>query len=381
MILDGAIGTVIQTYNLDEADYRGKEFASHPQDLRLNNDLLNITQPEIIEDIHRQYLEAGADIIETNTFNSNAISQAEYGLQDHVHDLNVAGAGNARRAAERFMAEHPERRCFVAGSMGPTSRTASVSQDVHNPAARGVTFDQLRDAYYAQARGLVEGGVDLLLVETIFDTLNAKAALFAVEQYFEDSGRRVPVMVSVTIVDQSGRTLSGQTVEAFWNSVSHVEMLSVGHQLRAGREADAALHRRALRDRSGLHQLLSERRPAQRLRRLRRNAGTHGRGPARVCGERLGEHRGKLLRLDSGAHPGDCRGGPRPAAARALAGPSPTRASAGWSRSPSARTPTSSTSASAPTSPARPSSRSSFWPASTRRRWPSRASRWRAARR
>ena len=227
-ILDGAIGTVIQSYNLGEADYRGKEFASHSRDLRLNNDLLNITRPQVIEDIHYQYLEAGADIIETNTFNSSAVSQLEYGLQDHVQDLNVAGARNARRAADRFMAGNPERRCFVAGSMGPTGRTVSVSQDVHNPAARGVTFDQLRDAYYAQARSLVEGGVDLLLVETIFDTLNAKAALFAIDQYFEDAGIRVPIMVSVTIVDQSGRTLSGQTVEAFWNSVSHAELLSVG---------------------------------------------------------------------------------------------------------------------------------------------------------
>ncbi|MSO20923.1 MAG: methionine synthase [Acidobacteria bacterium] len=228
MILDGAIGTMIQGYNLGEADYRGKEFAGHSKDLRLNSDLLNITQPAILEDIHRQYLEAGADIIETNTFNSNSLSQAEYGLQDHVSDMNRAGAHIARRAADRFMAEHPERTCFVAGSMGPTSRTATVSQDVNNPASRGVTFDQLRDAYYEQARSLVEGGVDILLVETIFDTLNAKAALFAIEQYFEDSGARVPIMVSVTIVDQSGRTLSGQTVEAFWNSVSHIKMLSIG---------------------------------------------------------------------------------------------------------------------------------------------------------
>jgi 5-methyltetrahydrofolate--homocysteine methyltransferase len=232
VILDGAIGTVIQSYNLVEEDYRGKEFASHPKDLRLNSDLLNITRPHIIEQIHGQYLEAGADIIETNTFNSNCLSQSEYGLESHVRDLNLAGAGCARRAADRFMAAHPERRCFVAGSMGPTSRTASVSQDVHNPASRSVTFDDLREAYYEQAQALVEGGpdggVDLLLVETIFDTLNAKAALFAIEQYFDDSGRRVPLMVSVTIVDQSGRNLSGQTVEAFWNSVSHVEMLSVG---------------------------------------------------------------------------------------------------------------------------------------------------------
>jgi 5-methyltetrahydrofolate--homocysteine methyltransferase len=228
VVIDGAMGTMIQAYQLTEADYRGKEFAGHSKDLRLNNDLLTITQPHLIEKIHRQYLEAGADIIETDTFNSNAISMAEYGLQDRVYELNLAGARVARRAADTFMADHPERLAFVAGSMGPTSRTASVSQDVSNPASRSVTFDQLRDAYYEQVRGLVEGGVDVLLLETIFDTLNAKAALFAVEQYFEDSGCRLPVMVSVTIVDQSGRTLSGQTVEAFWNSVSHVPMLSVG---------------------------------------------------------------------------------------------------------------------------------------------------------
>ena len=228
VLLDGAMGTMIQAHRLGEADYRGQEFANHPKDVRLNNDLLNLTQPRIIEGIHRQYLEAGADIIETNTFNGTAISQAEYGLQHVVYEMNLAGARNARRAVEAFMAEHPERRSFVAGSLGPTSRTASVSQDVHNPASRGVTFDQLRAAYCEQVRGLADGGVDLLLVETIFDTLNAKAALFAIDQYFEETGKRLPVMVSVTIVDQSGRTLSGQTIEAFWNSVSHVHMLSVG---------------------------------------------------------------------------------------------------------------------------------------------------------
>ena len=228
VILDGALGTMIQALKLEEADFRGKEFAQHSRDVRQNNDLLNITQPRIIEDIHLQYLEAGADIIETNTFNSTAISMAEYQLQNHVYDLNVAGAKAARGAVEKITAERPERLCFVAGSMGPTSRTASMSQDVNSPAARGVTFDELRAAYYEQARGLVEGGVDLLLVETIFDTLNAKAALFGIEQYFEESGRRVPLMVSVTIVDQSGRTLSGQTIEAFWISVSHIDMLSVG---------------------------------------------------------------------------------------------------------------------------------------------------------
>ncbi|HET9177445.1 MAG TPA: methionine synthase [Terriglobia bacterium] len=228
VVLDGAMGTMIQAHNLAEADYRGAEFAGHSRDLRLNNDVLCITQPHIIEDIHRQYLEAGADIIETNTFNSNAISMAEYGLENHIHELNTAAAAVARRAVGKFTAENPDRRCFVAGSMGPTSRTASVSQNVSSPADRGTNFEQLRAVYYEQARALVEGGVDLLLLETIFDTLNAKAALFAVEQYFEESGRRVPVMVSVTIVDQSGRTLSGQTIQSFWISVSHIPMLSVG---------------------------------------------------------------------------------------------------------------------------------------------------------
>jgi 5-methyltetrahydrofolate--homocysteine methyltransferase len=228
VLLDGAMGTMIQAHKLGEADYRGSQFAAHSRDLRLNNDVLNITQPHLIEDIHQQYLQAGADIIETNTFNSTVVSMAEYGLESHVHELNVAGAAVARRAVEKFTAENPERRCFVAGSIGPTSRTASVSQDVANPASRGTSFEQLRAAYYEQARALVEGGADLLLLETIFDTLNAKAALFAIEQYFEESGRRLPVMVSVTIVDQSGRTLSGQTIESFWISIAHVPLLSVG---------------------------------------------------------------------------------------------------------------------------------------------------------
>ena len=228
VIIDGAMGTMIQAHKLEEADYRGKEFARHERDLHLCNDVLNITQPAIIEDIHLQYLEAGADIIETNTFNATAISMAEYRLQDHVYDLNKAGAQAARRAAARFTSRNPGRSCWVAGSIGPTSRTASASQDISSPAARAVTFDQLRDAYYEQIRGLVEGGVDLLLVETIFDTLNGKAALFAAQQYFENTGKRLPLMASVTIVDLSGRTLSGQTVEAFWISVSQAPLLSVG---------------------------------------------------------------------------------------------------------------------------------------------------------
>src|ERR1700704_3619086 len=222
------MGTMIQAQQLDEATFRGSQFAKHPKDLRQNYDVLNITQPHIVQAIQRQYLEAGADIIKTNTFNSNAISTLDYGLENRVHALNVAGAKIARQVANEFEASHPGRQCFVAGSMGPTNRTASMSQDVNSPASRGVTFDKLREVYYEQARGLVEGGVDILLVETVFDTLNAKAALFAIDEYFEASGLRVPVMVSVTIVDQSGRTLSGQTVEAFWISVSHMDLLSVG---------------------------------------------------------------------------------------------------------------------------------------------------------
>ncbi len=184
VIIDGAMGTMIQTHKLDEAAYRGKEFATHGRDLHQCNDVLNITQPHIIEAIHRQYLEAGADIIETNTFNSTAISMAEYKLEGHIYDLNRAGAQIARRAADSFMRRHPPVQCWVAGSLGPTSRTASASQEISSPAARAVTFDQLREVYYEQVRGLVEGGADLLLVETIFDTLNAKAALFAAQQYF-----------------------------------------------------------------------------------------------------------------------------------------------------------------------------------------------------
>jgi 5-methyltetrahydrofolate--homocysteine methyltransferase len=233
LLLDGAMGTMIQARRLTEADYRGKEFAGHGKDLRLNNEVLNLSQPRIIEEVHRAYLNAGADIIETNTFNGNTISMAEYGLQQRAPDLSRAGAQIARRAADYYAAE-TGRRCWVAGSIGPTPRTASVSQDVGNPAARSVTFDQLRDAYAAQVQALVEGGVDLLLVETVFDTLNAKAALFAIEEYFEKSGERVPVIVSVTIVDRSGRNLSGQTVEAFWISVSHMPLLAVGMNCALG---------------------------------------------------------------------------------------------------------------------------------------------------
>ena len=229
VIIDGAMGTMIQGYRLDEAGYRGAEFLQHTHDLKGCNDLLCITKPDLIQKIHEQFLEAGADLIETNTFNSTSISMADYKLEDQAYRLNMEGAAVARRAVERVMAKDPSRRRFVAGAMGPTNRTASISPDVNNPAFRGVTYDQLVDAYTEQARGLMDGGVDVLLVETVFDSLNSKAALFAIDQYFERIGRRVPVMVSFTITQRgNNRTLSGQTVDAYWNSISHMPLLSVG---------------------------------------------------------------------------------------------------------------------------------------------------------
>jgi 5-methyltetrahydrofolate--homocysteine methyltransferase len=227
VVLDGAMGTMIQTYKLSEADYRGERFKDWPRDVKGNNDLLSLTRPQVIQEIHRQYLQAGADIIETNTFNATTISMADYGMESLAYELNVAGAKNARAAAEAVMAAEPGRLCFVAGALGPTNKTASISGDVNNPAARGITYDQLVEAYYEQARGLLEGGADVLLVETVFDSLNSKAALFAIAKLF-DTVPRVPVMLSFTITDLSGRTLSGQTVEAYWNSVSHFPLLSIG---------------------------------------------------------------------------------------------------------------------------------------------------------
>lgn len=236
LLIDGAMGTMIQRHRLQESDYRGTPFADHPTDLRGNNDLLSITQPHIIEDIHRAYLEAGADILETNTFNGTSISQSDYGLQDLAYSLNLASAQIARRVADAFTNQNPDKPRYVAGAMGPTSKTASISPDVNDPGARGVTFEELRQAYYDQARGLLDGGAELLLIETIFDTLNAKAALFAVEQLFEERGTSVPIMVSGTITDASGRTLSGQTVEAFWISVKHAPLLSIGLNCALGAE-------------------------------------------------------------------------------------------------------------------------------------------------
>ena len=228
LILDGAMGTMIQRHKLTEADFRGERFRDHAKDLRGNSDLLVLTQPEIIGSIHREYLEAGADIIETNTFTSTVIAQADYGLESLVRELNVQGARLAKAAAEEWTAKTPDRPRFVAGSIGPMNRTLSISPDVNDPAFRGMTFDQAREAYEEQVRGLIDGGADLLLLETIFDTLNSKAGIVAIENVFEERGVRLPLLISVTITDRSGRTLSGQTLDAFYTSIRHAKPLSVG---------------------------------------------------------------------------------------------------------------------------------------------------------
>ncbi len=239
LVLDGAMGSLIQTYQLDEAGFRGARFADWPQDLKGNNDLLNLTQPDIIKAIHTAYLEAGADIIETNTFNATAISQADYGMQNLAYEMNLAAARLACEARDAFVnrqSETPNPR-FVAGSLGPTNRTLSLSPDVNDPGYRAVTFDEVAAAYAEAARGLMDGGADILLVETIFDTLNAKAAIFGIQSMFEEKGRELPLMISGTITDASGRTLSGQTTEAFWNSIRHANPLIVGLNCALGAEA------------------------------------------------------------------------------------------------------------------------------------------------
>lgn len=228
VVLDGAMGTMIQRHKPDEAAYRGSRYKGWPSDVQGNNDLLTLTQPDMIRAIHEDYFRAGADIAETNTFSSTSIAQADYGMESLAHELNLEGAKLARAAADAVAAEQPGRTFFVAGAMGPTNRTASISPDVNDPGFRNVSFDELRVAYREAAAGLIEGGSDLLLVETIFDTLNAKAALFAIDELFEECGESVPVMISGTITDRSGRTLSGQTAEAFWNSMRHARPFSVG---------------------------------------------------------------------------------------------------------------------------------------------------------
>jgi len=225
-IIDGAMGTMIQRYKLVEADYRGERFKDHPKDLKGNNEMLQLVKPQVLREIHRQYLAAGADLIETNTFGATSVAQEDYGLAPLAREMNVAAARLARECADEFST--PDKPRFVAGALGPTPRTASISPDVNDPAARNIGFEALRAAYREQAEGLLEGGADLFLVETIFDTLNAKAAIFALDELMEETGERLPVIISGTVTDASGRILSGQTVPAFWHSVRHARPLAVG---------------------------------------------------------------------------------------------------------------------------------------------------------
>lgn len=228
LVLDGAMGTMIQRFKLTEEDFRGERFKNHPKPLKGNNDLLALTRPDVLRSIHAEYFEAGADIAETNTFSGTSIAQADYDLEEAVYDINYLSAKLAREVADEFTAKEPHKPRFVAGSIGPTNRTASLSPDVNQPGFRAITFDELRIAYKEQVKGLIEGGADLLLVETVFDTLNAKAALFGIQEVFDELGKELPIMVSGTITDASGRTLSGQTTEAFLASVSHIPLLSIG---------------------------------------------------------------------------------------------------------------------------------------------------------
>jgi 5-methyltetrahydrofolate--homocysteine methyltransferase len=228
LVLDGAMGTMIQRHKLEEEDFRKGWFENHDKPLKGNNDLLSLTRPEIIKDIHRKYFEAGADIAETNTFSGTWIAQADYGLEKYVYDINFQSAKIAKEVADEFTALNPDKPRFVAGSIGPTNRTASISPDVNDPGFRGITFDELVNAYKEQVNALMDGGVDLLLVETVFDTLNAKAALFAIDEVYNERNTKLPIMVSGTITDQSGRTLTGQTTEAFLISVSHMPLLTIG---------------------------------------------------------------------------------------------------------------------------------------------------------
>lgn len=237
MVLDGAMGTMIQRHKLEEKDFRGEILKDHPHPLKGNNDLLSLTRPDIIREIHRQYFEAGADIVETNTFGSTWVAQADYHLESWVYKINYESAKLAKEVADEITAKDPSKPRFVAGSMGPTTKLASMSPDVNNPGFRAISFDELVDAFKEQARGLIDGGADMLLPETITDTLNVKAALFAIQELFEETGKEVPVMVSGTITDASGRILSGQTAEAFLVSVSHVPLLSIGLNCALGASA------------------------------------------------------------------------------------------------------------------------------------------------
>ena len=302
LILDGAMGTMIQRYKLEEADFRGDRFADHPHDLKGNSDVLALTRPDVIGAIHREYLAAGADIIETNTFNAQAISQSDYALEPWCYEMNVAATKLARAAADEYTAKTPDRPRFVAGSIGPANRTLSISPDVNNPASRSITFDQLKDAYAEQVRGLIDGGAHLLLVETIFDTLNAKAALVAIDEVRVATGVDLPVLISVTITDRSGRTLSGQTLEAFYLSVHHARPWGIGLNCALG----AAEMRPHVEELARLADCWVSCYPNAGLPNAfgqYRSASAGDGGPvARVRRERLRQHPGRLLWHDTGSH-------------------------------------------------------------------------------
>ncbi len=312
LILDGAMGTMIQQEKLGEADYRGDRFIDHPKDLKGNNDLLVLTRPDVVAGIHRAYLEAGADIIETNTFNATRVSQAEYGLEALAYELNVEGARLVRELCDEYTAKNPAKPRYCAGVLGPTSRTLSISPDVNDPGFRNISFDALADDYYDSAKALLEGGADILLIETVFDTLNAKAAVFAIEKLFDDLGKRWPEMISGTITDASGRTLSGQTAEAFWNSLSHAQPISFGLNCALG--ADQL--RQYVEELSNACDTHVSAHPNAGLPNPLSPTGydeTPGapRGPdPRVGAERPGEHRRRLLRHHAGAYRGARRSCP-----------------------------------------------------------------------
>ena len=319
MVIDGAMGTAIQRDRPDEAGYRGERFMEWPTALQGNNDLLTLTQPQIIEGIHREYLEAGADILETNTFNANAVSLSDYDMHELGYELNYAGAALARAACDEFST--PEKPRYVAGALGPTTRTASISPDVNDPGARNVSYDQLVAAYLEAANGLVDGGSDLLIIETIFDSLNSKAAVFAVETLFEERGRRWPVIISGTITDASGRTLSGQVTEAFWNAIRHAKPIAVGLNCALGapemRPYIAEMARIAdtfvsCYPNAGLPNAFGE---------YDESPEASGRLHRRVRRGRPGQPGRWLLRNDAGAHRRDRQGRRGQAAARAAGDP------------------------------------------------------------
>ena len=309
LVFEGPKGTAIQAAGLEEADFRGERFADHPRDLKGNTDAVSLIRPQVVLDIHRAYLEAGADIVTTNTFTASSISQADYALGDLSYEMNRASAEIARRAAAEWTS--PEKPRFAAGSLGPLNKTLSLSPDVNDPSYRAISFDQARASYAEQVRGLVDGGSEILLLETIFDTLNAKAAIVAIEEVFEERGVRLPLCISGTIVDRSGRTLSGQTLDAFWISVEHARPFSVGLNCSLG-ATEMTPH---LEELARISPIPVSCYPNAGLPNAfggyDETARNDGAPDPRVRGERVGEPRRGLLRNDTGSHPGDRRGGGR----------------------------------------------------------------------